>query len=361
MNKVGIGIIGCGNISGAYLKAMADFSILEVRALADVRPEAAHAAAAPLGLRACSVDELLHDEAIEIVVNLTTPGSHVEVGLQAIAAGKHVHSEKPLGLSVADASRLLDAAARRGLRVGCAPDTFLGGGHQACRQMVDAGAIGRAIAGTAFFMCPGHERWHPAPAFYYAAGGGPMLDMGPYYITALVNLIGPVARVAGITSRVRAQRTITSEPLRGQTLAVEVATHVAGTLEFHNGAVISIATSFDVPKHRHAPIELYGTEASLMVPDPNRFGGPLELARTGGEFQQQPIAHRYADGNFRGIGVADLALALRSNRPQRCSGELALHALEVMEAFQVSSDTGRHVTMGSRPARPAPLSTSGLD
>lgn len=188
-----------------------------------------------------------------------------------------------------------------------------------------------------------------------------MLDMGPYYITALVNLIGPVARVAGITSRVRAQRTITSEPLRGQTIAVEVATHVAGTLEFDNGAVISIATSFDVPKHRHAPIELYGTEASLMVPDPNRFGGPVELVRTGDDWQAQPITHGYADGNFRGIGVADLALALRANRPQRCSGELALHVLEVMEAFQVSSDSGRHVTIPSRPARPAALSANGLD
>jgi predicted dehydrogenase len=314
-----------------------------------------------LGQRACSVDELLRDEAIEIIVNLTIPAAHVEVGLQAIAAGKHVHSEKPLGLNVADASRLIDAAARRGLRVGCAPDTFLGGGHQACRQIVDAGTIGRAVAGTAFFMCPGHERWHPAPAFYYAAGGGPMLDMGPYYITALVNLIGPVARVAGMTSRSSAQRIISSEPQRGQTIAVEVATHVAGTLEFHNGAVVSMATSFDVPKHRHAPIELYGTAASLMVPDPNRFGGPVELARAGEDWQTQPIAHSHADGNHRGIGVADLAHALRSNRPQRCSGELALHVLEVMEAFQVSSDSGRHVAIASRPPRPAPLLVAGLD
>ncbi|MFI4929621.1 MAG: Gfo/Idh/MocA family protein [Burkholderiales bacterium] len=362
MSKVGTGIIGCGNISGAYLKAMAGFPVLEIRALADLKPEAARAAAAPLGLRACTVDELLRDDAIEIVVNLTIPAAHVEVGLQAIAAGKHVHSEKPLGLNVADARRLIDAAARRGLRVGCAPDTFLGGGHQACRQLVDAGAIGRAVAGTAFFMCPGHERWHPAPAFYYAAGGGPMLDMGPYYITALVNLIGPVARVAGITSRARAQRTITSEPLRGQTIQVEVATHVAGTLEFANGAVISMATSFDVPKHRHAPIELYGTEASLMVPDPNHFGGPVELTRAGeGAWQAQPIAHGYADGNYRGIGVADFALALRNERPQRCSGDLALHVLEVMEAFQVSSDSGRHVAIASRPPRPAPLSPAGLD
>ena len=362
MNKVGIGIIGCGNISGAYLKAMAGFAILEIRALADLNPEAARAAAAPLGLRACSVDELLRDDAIEIVVNLTIPAAHVEVGLQAIAAGKHVHSEKPLGLRVTDARRLIDAAARRSLRVGCAPDTFLGGGHQACRQLVDAGAIGRPVAGTAFFMCPGHERWHPAPAFYYAAGGGPMLDMGPYYITALVNLIGPVSRVAGITSRVRAQRTITSEPQRGQIIAVEVATHVAGTLEFECGAVISMATSFDVPKHRHAPIELYGTEASLMVPDPNRFGGAVEIAHAGEDaWQAQPIGHGYTDGNYRGIGVADLALALRDKRPQRCSGELALHVLEVMEAFQVSSDSGRHIAIASRPPRPAALSPAGLD
>src|SRR5262245_16135782 len=183
-----------------------------------------------------------------------------------------------------------------------------------------------------------------------------MLDMGPYYITALVNLIGPVARVAGITSRAQAQRTITSEPLRGQTIDVEVSTHVAGTLEFASGAVISIATSFDVPKHRHTPIELYGTDAALLVPDPNRFGGPVELAKAGGEWQAQLIEHRYADANHRGIGVADLALALRSGAPHRCSGELALHVLEVMEAFQRSSDSGRHVTINSRPPRPAPLS-----
>jgi predicted dehydrogenase len=361
MDKVGIGIIGCGNISGAYLKAIAGFPILEIRALADLRIEAARAAAEPLGLKACTVAELLLDDTIEIVVNLTIPAAHVDVGLQAIAAGKHVHSEKPLGLTVADARRLIDAAARSRLRVGCAPDTFLGGGHQACRQLVDAGAIGRAVGGTAFFMCPGHERWHPAPAFYYAAGGGPMLDMGPYYISALVNLIGPVARVTGMSSRLRAQRTITSEPLRGQTIAVEVATHVAGVLEFHNGALVSIATSFDVPRHRHTPIELYGTEASLLVPDPNRFGGPVELARAGGDWQAQPIAHGYADGNLRGIGVADLAHALRRDRPQRCSGDLALHVLEVMEAFQVSSDTGRHVTIDSRPPRPAALPMGNFD
>lgn len=364
MEPVGIGIIGCGNISDAYLKAIAGFSNLKVVGLADLRPEAAQAKAAQHGHAAFGVDELLRHDAVEVIVNLTIPAAHVAVGLQAVAAGKHVHSEKPLGLNLADARRLIDAAEARGVRVGCAPDTFFGGGHQTCRALVDAGAIGRPLAGTAFFQCPGHERWHPSPAFYYAVGGGPMLDMGPYYVTALVNLIGPVARVSGITSRVRDTRTITSEPLRGQTIPVEVATHVAGTMEFVNGAVVSIAMSFDVPKHRHAPIELYGTAASLQVPDPNRFGGPVELARIDqgvvGDWAEQPLTHGYADGNFRGIGVADLALALRSGRAHRASGALALHALEVMEAFQVSSDTGRHVTITTRPERPAALDAGPL-
>ena len=358
MEKVGIGIIGCGNISDAYLKAIVGFPLLEVRGVADIRPEAALAAAAKHGLKAQTMDALLRDDGIEIVVNLTIPAVHVEVGLQVLAAGKHVHSEKPLGLTVADASRLIEMAERHQLRVGCAPDTFLGGGHQTCRTLIDDGEMGSVVAGTAFFMCPGHERWHPNPAFYYQPGGGPMLDMGPYYITALVNLIGPVARVSGITSRSRTQRLITSEPLKGQLMDVTVATHVAGTLEFASGAVVSIATSFDVPKHTCKPIELHGTLASLQVPDPNRFGGPIAMAQPGQDWVDQPTTHGYWDGNFRSIGVADMAHALRSGRAHRASGELALHALEVMEAFQVSSDSGRHVQIASRPPRPAPLPAS---
>ncbi len=360
MDRVGVGIIGCGNISEAYLKAARDFPILDIRGLADLKPEAAEARASQFGLRARAIDDLLADPAIDIIINLTIPAAHVAVGLQAIAAGKHVHSEKPLGLRLAEARRLVDAAAARGLRVGCAPDTFLGGGHQACRRLVDDGAIGRPVAGSAFFMCPGHERWHPAPAFYYAEGGGPMLDMGPYYITALVNLIGPVARVSGSTARARPERLITSEPLKGQTIPVAVATHVAGTLDFACGAVVSIAMSFDVPRHRHAPIELYGTEASLMVPDPNRFGGTVEIARAGQDWETQPVEHGYAEGNHRIIGAADMALAIRENRPHRASGDLALHVLEVMEAFQVSSDEGRHVTITSRPERPAAMPVAGF-
>lgn len=358
MERLGIGIIGCGNISEAYLKAATNFPILDIKGIADIRPEAAEARASQFGLRALSVDEMLADPSIQIVVNLTIPAAHVEVGLRALAAGKHVHSEKPLGLTTAEARPLLHMARERGLRVGCAPDTFLGGSHQTCRKLIDEGVIGRPLAGSAYFMCPGHERWHPNPAFYYAKGGGPMLDMGPYYITALVNLIGPVARVAGITSRARAEREITSEPLKGTMIPVEVATHVAGTLEFVSGAVVSIAMSFDVPRHRHRPIELYGTAGSLSVPDPNRFFGAIELATAAKDWAEQPTEHPYASGNYRIIGVADMAHAIQSGRPHRASGELAFHALEVMEAFQVSSERGTHVTIESRPERPAMLPTT---
>ena len=355
MEKVGIGVIGCGNISAAYLKAAAGFPILDVRALADIDSATAEARGAEFGVPAKSVEALLADPAIEIIVNLTIPLAHVEVGLRAIEAGKHVYSEKPLGITTAEAGPLLEAAHEKNLRVGCAPDTFLGGAHQTCRKLIDAGAIGTPIAGTAFFMCPGHERWHPNPGFYYRRGGGPMLDMGPYYITDLVNLLGPVRRVAGIAARARAERLVTSQPLQGTTIPVEVATHSAATFEFVSGAVVTIVMSFDVARHRHRPIELYGSEGAMAVPDPNYFGGQIEIGTAAGDWRPVVTEHAYSNGNFRSIGVADMAHAIRSGRPHRASGDLAFHVLEVMEAVQRSSDEGRHVAIESRPERPAML------
>ena len=357
MERVGVGVIGCGNISPAYLKAARLFPILDVRALADLDREAAEARANEFSLKATTIEALLADPTIEIVVNLTIPKAHVAVGLQAIAAGKHVHSEKPLGVAVAEARKLIEAAEARGLRVGCAPDTFLGGAHQTCRKLVDEGRIGQPIAGTAFFMCPGHERWHPNPAFYYQEGGGPMLDMGPYYITDLVNLLGPVARVCGMATKLRSERIITSEPRAGERVPVRTATHVAGGLEFVGGAVVTIAMSFDVPRHKHVPIELYGSAGALIVPDPNYFGGEIEIATADEDWAPVPVEHAYDDGNYRVIGAADMATAIRAGRPHRASGQLAFHVLEVMEAFQRSSDSGRFVTIESRPARPAPMPT----
>lgn len=352
---LGAGIIGCGNISPAYLKALPGMGTLRLRALADANPAAAAARGAEFGIPAVSVDALLADPEIALVINLTTPKSHMEVGLAALAAGKHVHAEKPLATRFADGARLMAAADAAGLRVGSAPDTFLGGGHQTCRRLIDAGKIGTPVGGTATFMCPGHERWHPNPEFYYQTGGGPMLDMGPYYLTALVNLLGPVESVAGMVSMTRATRPIGSEPKRGQMIQVEVPTHVAGTIRFVGGAIVQVTTSFDVPGHRHTPIELYGTEGTLLVPDPNRFGGPVHFLPLGGEWEEIPVTAPYADGNFRGIGAADLAGAALAGGAHRASGALALHVLEVMEAFGRSSELGRHVAIETRVERPAPF------
>jgi predicted dehydrogenase len=355
MSKTGIGVIGCGVISKAYLTAMKQFSNLELRALADMRSAAAEQRGKEFGVPGMRVDQLLKRDDVEIVVNLTVPLAHTDVSLAVLNAGKHVHSEKPLGVNMAEARKVMDLAAEKNLRVGCAPDTFLGGGHQTARKLIDDGAIGTPVAGTACFMCPGHERWHPAPGFYYLRGGGPMLDMGPYYITSLVQLLGPVASVIGSATKPRLERLVTSEPLNGTMIPVEVATHVAGLLEFVSGAVVSITMSFDVPKHKHTPIEIYGTAGSLLAPDPNRFGGEVMLARTGGEWELQPHTHGNTEGEFRSIGVADLASAIANNRPHRASGALALHVLEAMEAFQLSSDQGRRIRLETTVERPAPL------
>lgn len=353
--RVGIGIIGCGTISGAYLKAARKFPILDVRGLADLSMDAAQARAAEFGHPAVTVGQLLADPAVEIVVNLTIPQAHYPVAMQALDAGKHVHGEKPLCVTLEEGRRLVAHAKARGLRLGCAPDTFLGGAHQTARKLVDEGRIGTPIGGTAFFMCPGHEYWHPSPAFYYAAGGGPMLDMGPYYITDLVNLLGPVASVIGQASRLRTTRPIRSQPLAGRQMPVAVPTHVAGLVTFGSGAIVSIAMSFDVPKHRHLPLEIYGTDATLIVPDPNFFGGQLELAKPRAEWEPVATEHGYADDNYRIIGVADMAHAIRHDRPHRANGELALHVLEVMTAIERSAAGGQPVAIETAPARPAML------
>src|SRR5215212_1422315 len=359
MRKVGIGIIGCGAISTAYLKAAQRFPVLDIKAVADMRSEAAERRGAEFNIPGMRVDQLLKRDDIEIVINLTMPLAHTDVSLAVLNAGKHVHSEKPLGINVAEATKVMDLAATKNLRVGCAPDTFLGGGHQTARKLIDDGVIGMPVAGSAFFMCPGHELWHPAPGFYYLRGGGPMLDMGPYYITNLVQLLGPVASVMGSTARPRLERLITSEPLNGTLIPVEVATHVAGLLEFESGAVVSIVMSFDVPRHNHAPIEIYGTEGSILVPDPNKFGGEVAVAKPGGDWQAVPHTHGNVDGEFRSIGVADLAASITSGRPHRASGALALHALEAMEAFQISADEGRRVKLETTVERPT-MMTPGL-
>jgi predicted dehydrogenase len=353
---VRVGVVGCGNISGIYLQAGQTFENLEIVACADLIVERAQERAAEYGVpRACTTDELLADPEIDIVVNLTTPDAHGEVGLLAIEAGKSVHNEKPLALTRDEGRQLLEAASARGVRVGCAPDTFLGGGLQTCRKLIDDGAIGEPVGATAFMLCPGHESWHPSPAFYYQLGGGPMFDMGPYYLTALISMLGPVKRVTGSARITFPERTITSQPLYGTVVEVETPTHVAGILEFASGAVGTILTSFDVQASALPPIEIYGSEGTLAVPDPNIFGGPVRVRRSpAADWEEIPLTHGYTE-NSRGIGVADMAYALRSGRAHRANGELAYHVLDVMQAFLDSSLEGRHIELSSTCSRPAPL------
>lgn len=357
--RLGVGIIGAGNISSQYLRAMRAFPVLDIRGIADLRADAAAARAAEFGVTAQSVEGLLADPTVAIVVNLTIPRAHVAVGLEAIAAGKHVYGEKPLGITLAEGKKLVAAARRRGVRVGSAPDTFLGGGHQQARAVLDSGRLGAIIGGTVFFGVPGHEYWHPDPAFYYDIGGGPMLDMGPYYITDLVNLLGPVRAVQAMSARPLARRPVRSEPRRGQMMPVKVATHVTGTLRFVSGALVTVTLSFDVARHGHAPIELYGSAGAMQVPDPNMFGGPVRIAAPRATaWTDVPVSAPYADANYRSLGVAEMAHAILAGRPHRANGALALHVLEVMEAFDTASRTGEVVRIASRVERPAPLAES---
>lgn len=355
--KYGVGIIGCGNISGIYIENCGKLGGVHVAGLADVIPERAAAKAEETGNRAYgSVDELLRDEAVDIVLNLTVPLAHAEVALKAIAAGKHVYNEKPLGVTLAEGRSILDAAKSKGVRVGCAPDTFLGAGIQTCVGLIDEGAIGRPVAATAFMLCHGHESWHPAPAFYYQHGGGPMLDMGPYYVTALVAMLGPVKRLAGMTGKAFEERIATSEGARGLRMKVDVPTHVAGLLDFaDSGAIATIVTSFDVWGADVPFIEVHGTEGSLSVPDPNGFGGPVRIRRAGSTgWEDVPLTHPYPQ-NSRGLGVADLAQSLDEGRTARASGELAYHVLEIMESLNGSGETQAFVNLGSTVSRPTPM------
>lgn len=356
MDKVKVGIIGCGNISGIYFKAGQTFDILDIVACADLDMDRAKAKAEEFNVpKACTVDELLSDPEIQIVVNLTVPKAHAEVSLAALEAGKNVHVEKPLAITRQDGRRVLETAKAKGLRVGCAPDTFLGGGLQTCRKLIDDGWIGQPVAATAFMMCHGHESWHPSPEFYYQAGGGPMFDMGPYYLTALISLIGPIRRVTGSARITFPERTITSAPKYGTKIKVEVPTHVAGVIDFDNGAIGTIVTSFDVWNAQLPRIEIYGTDGTLSVPDPNGFGGPVLIRRQGAsEWSEIPLTHGYAE-NSRGIGVADMAYAILSGRPHRASGEMGYHVLDVMYAFHDASREGKHCVIESTCQRPAPL------
>lgn len=367
MNAIKAGIVGSGTVSAQYLTTVQAFEGLEIVACSDLDPAVAAAVAGRYGLRALTTETLLGDPEIELVINLTVPAAHAEVGLAVLEAGKHLYSEKPLAATLAEGRRLVEAAAARGLRLGCAPDSFIGGGHQHARRLIEQGRIGRVVAGSCFVMHHGMEHWHPNPAFFFRRGSGPILDIGPYYVTTLVNLLGPVRTVTACATRGQDERTVTSVPRFGERIAVEVSTHVSGIMTFASGAVVSLTASWDVWRHEHNRIELYGTEGSLIAPDPNFCGGAVRVSRRDAEFETlEPEGHAFATpnltlgsgdrvGNYRGVGVVDLAWAIRDRRPHRASAGLALHTLEVLEAFQRSAAERRHIEIESDCARPEPV------
>jgi predicted dehydrogenase len=352
---VKVGLIGCGNISEIYLKNDARFDPFQIAAVSDLMPERARQRAEAFGLAAMPVEDLLADPEIEVILNLTVPMAHAAVDEQAMAAGKSVYSEKPLAVALADGQRLVEMAAARGVRLGVAPDTFLGAGLQTCRRAIDDGLIGEPVAATAFFQSHGPEKWHPNPEFLYISGGGPMLDMAPYYLTALISLLGPVRRVTGSARASFAERVLGSPGREGERIPVETPTHLAAVLDFAAGPIATLVTSFDVWASEVPRIEVYGSEGTLSVPDPNTFGGPVRLRRAGDEaWEELPITLPWTT-NSRGLGLADLCASQRSGAPHRASGDLALHVLEIMHAVGSASETGAHVAIQTAPGRPAPL------
>jgi len=355
MKKTRIGIVGCGAISGIYLKNLTQmFMDTEVIGVCDLIDERAQKAVKEYNIpkKYKDMHEMFADADVDIVLNLTRPYEHFEVNMAAINAGKHVYVEKPLGATLEEGIKTCEAAKKKGVILGGAPDTFLGAGMQTCRKLIDDGFIGRPVAATAFMVGHGHETWHPDPEFYYQFGGGPMMDMGPYYITALVNLLGAVESVSGVTKKSFEKRLITSQPHFGKQIDVEVDTHIAGQMTFANGAVGTIIQSFDVFAHNLPILEIYGTKGTLSVPDPNTFGGPIKLFRPEqGEFMDVPLMFNYPEDS-RGLGVADMAKAIAANEKPRAGVDLTLHVLEVMTAFTRSSQARKHIEISSKPNRP---------
>ncbi|WFE76845.1 Gfo/Idh/MocA family protein [Roseinatronobacter sp. S2] len=360
---LGIGVLGCGNISAAYMRLAPLFRGIEMRACADLNADAAKARAEEFGLRAETVDGLLGADDIDIIVNLTVPAAHFDVSMQILDAGKHVYSEKPFVLSLEEGQKLAAKAAEKDLRVGSAPDTFMGGAHQLARHLVDSGRVGKVSSGTCFVQSPGMEMWHPNPDFFFKPGGGPILDLGPYYISNLVQLLGPVKRVTAMSMSAQAERTITSQPRHGEKITVETPTTIHAILQFQSGAQVTYCASWDVWQHCHAPMELYGADGTLHVPDPNFFGGEVRMTSkaaftSAGVAWDHPFgrANDGTNANYRAAGLADMALAITDGRAHRCSLEFSLHVVDVMTAILNAATAGQVLDITTTCDRPEALS-----
>lgn len=371
MKTFNVGLLGCGEISDIYFQTCEKFDIINIQACASRDMEKAKRKASQYSIpKACTIDELLNDPEIDIILNLTTPDVHAKFTLAALEAGKHVYSEKPLASNLSDAKKIMDVSKKTGLRVGCAPDTFLGARLQTCREVLEQGIIGEPIAASAFIVYPGPELIHPNPDFLFKEGGGPLLDIGPYYITALISLLGPIEKCVGLTKTTYPERI---RPTDGEKITVEVPTHVTGNVQFENGVIATVVTSYDVWDSELPRMEIYGTKGTLLIQDvdpfhgPNLFGGQLlvrtkeqsrwsQLPRveTFAEWDEVAMTHGYPEDS-RGLGLADMAYAIRDNRPERASSEMAYHSLETMVGLLNSSNLGEFYTLESTCSQPSPL------
>lgn len=362
-----IGVVGCGSISLAYMRNAALFRGVRITACADLNMAAAKARADQFGLKAMDVDDLVSDKDVDLVLNLTIPAAHYDISMRALSAGKHVFTEKPLGVTADEGRRLVAEAKGRGLALGSAPDTFLGAAGRHARRLMETGAIGKPVTGTAFMMGRGMEHWHPDPSFYYQPGAGPVMDMGPYYLSMMVNLMGPVRRVQAVATSGQEERLITADgPKKNTSFKVGTPTSVLSLLEFASGATVTFGASWDVFRHSNYPIELHGTEGSLRLPDPDTFGGVIGLSRKGAPWQETDTAggllgainwpiDKPDRANYRMVGLADLARSIIEGRAPRASGDLALHVLEIMEAILRAGETGQAQTIAGSATQPREL------
>ncbi|WP_068088380.1 Gfo/Idh/MocA family protein [Polycladidibacter stylochi] len=366
--KLKVGIIGCGHIFDTYMRLAPLFGSIEIVACSDLNMEVARKYANEYGLKAISVEALLQDTSIDIIANLSTPRAHYDINKRSLLAGKHVFCEKPMALTKQEALELIELSEKQQRRLGIAPDTFFGGANQQARHLLDQGTLGKIIGGTCHLLNHGMESWHPNPASFFQVGGGPLFDMGPYYLSVLINLLGPVRQVAAMSSIVQKERTITSKLLYGQKIQVETPTTVNGVLEFHCGALVTLTMSWDVWETAHEPIEIYGETGTLHLPDPNFFGGDLRLTNGKTLVENLPLWDHplsrlnetcSGDGipvaNYRCSGLADMANAITQGRAHRCSQELALHIIDIISSILQAGATREYVSLTTTCARPEPL------
>ena len=368
-----VGIIGCGNISETYFNCQNIFNNFEIIACADLNNEFASKSAEQFNVKALSVDDILSNKEIGLIINLTIPSAHKEIIVKSLNASKHCFSEKPLAMNMEEGLEIQKLSNEKKLYVGCAPDTFLGAAGQNARKLIEEDKIGKVVLGTFNLMSHGMEHWHPNPDFFFKPGAGPVFDVGVYYLTQLINLIGPVKSISSISGTATSERTITSEPRNGEKIIVETPTTLMGSLEFHNNAKIQFFCSWDVWKHKHSTIELYGLEGSMIVPDPNFFSGDILLSKKDQDWQTinndsmlLGIPNKTDnDGskiaNYRGIGLSDMIDAITNQRQARCSLDLAMHVLEVMEGIITSSELNEVYHLKSKPKQPKFLDETEIE